>query len=84
MGSDVITTLSNNRWILFENKIIASDLDVGSPHGMCEPAVSWAEVAGPSRSMLALVADTGRDRALQELFLTPSPSECTSPFLVLV
>jgi len=35
MGSDVITTLSNNRWILFENKIIASDLDVGSPYGMC-------------------------------------------------
>src|SRR5258708_40277592 len=46
-------------------------------------AVCWAEVAGPSRSMRSLVADTGRDRALREQFLPPRPSSCTSPSLAL-
>ena len=41
-------------------------------------------VAAPSRPMRSREASTGRDRALQELFLTPGPSECTSLFLVLV
>src|SRR2546430_10497501 len=39
-------------------------------------AVRWAEVAGPSRSMRSLVADTGRDRTLREQFLPPRPSSC--------
>ncbi len=79
MGSDVITTLSNNRWILFENKIISIGPRCWFSPRDVQRAVSWAEVAGPSRSMLALVADTGRDRALQELFLTPVPANAPRP-----
>jgi len=57
---------------------------VCSSHGMREPAVPWAEVPGHARSMRSREASTGRDRAVEEPFLTPQPSSCPSPFLILV
>jgi hypothetical protein len=47
-------------------------------------AVPSAEVASQDRSMLSLGSDKGRDRTLREQFLTPMPSSCTSPSLLLV
>src|SRR6266567_7020238 len=46
-------------------------------------AVPSAEVPSQARSMLSLGSDNGRDRALREHFLTPRPSSCTLPSLIL-
>ena len=58
----------------------------GDPH--CprdvQRAAPSAEVAGPSRSMLPPGSDKGLERALREPLLTPRPSSCTSPSLILV
>jgi hypothetical protein len=55
-------------------------LPVVSPYPRdAQRAVPSAEVASQGHSMRSLGSDKGRDRALREQFLTPSPRECTSP-----